>query len=104
MGQNVGLFLVALVDRWIAITMSARRGRVNLYFNIQARYGIACSLVYFLICAITLDSLLQHYWGFTGRRSDAVLGSTEEAYFADNRESRYVGLRLVLALNTADGL
>ena len=91
MGQNVGLFLVALIDRWIAITMSARQGRANLYFNVKARYGIACGLIYFLLCAITLDSLLQQYWGTTGRRSDAVLGSIEEADAADTTESRYVG-------------
>ena len=91
MGQNVGLFLVALLDRWISITMSAREGMVNLYFNVRAHYGIACGLIYFLLCAITLDSLLQRYWGVTGRRSDAVLGSVEEADIADMRESRYVG-------------
>lgn len=90
MGQNVGLFLVALLDRWIAISMSARRNRVNLYFNEKARYGIACGLIYFLLCAIVLDSMLQHYWGTAGRRSNAVLGSIEEAEFADVRESRYV--------------
>lgn len=70
--------------------MSARNDMVNLYFNVKARYGIACGLIYFLLCAIALDSMLQHYWGTTGRRSEAVLGSIEEADIADMRESRYV--------------
>jgi len=72
--------------------MSARSSNVNLYFNNRARYGISFGLIYFLFCAITLDSLLQRYWGSTGRRSDAKLGSLTDIEDADRSESRYVEL------------
>ncbi|KAK4995664.1 hypothetical protein LTR66_004561 [Elasticomyces elasticus] len=62
LGQNVGLFLIALLDRWVAITMSARQPQINLYADSRARYGIAFGLLYFLTSAIAVDALLQRYW------------------------------------------
>lgn len=62
LGQNIGLFSIALLDRWVSITMSARQPQVNLYFDSRARYGIAFGLLYFLTSAIAVDALLQRYW------------------------------------------
>ncbi|KAI9744746.1 MAG: hypothetical protein M1818_001671 [Claussenomyces sp. TS43310] len=75
LAQNVGLFLVALLDRWVAVSMSANGFVVNVYYNVRARYGIAFGLLYFLLCAVSLDIVLQRYWGKTGRRSSEKLGN-----------------------------
>lgn len=75
LAQNVGLFLIALVDRWVAVSMSANGVVVNVYYDARARYGIAFGLLYFLLCAVSLDVVLQRYWGKTGRRSSEKLAN-----------------------------
>jgi glycosyltransferase involved in cell wall biosynthesis len=62
LASNVGFFLVALLDRWVAISMSANGHDINIYFNTRARYGIGFGLLYFLLSAIILDIILQGYW------------------------------------------
>ncbi|THX33102.1 hypothetical protein D6D10_07915 [Aureobasidium pullulans] len=62
LGQNVGLFLGALMDRWIDIVMSARRPVIVTYFDDRARYGICFGLLYFLLGAVAVDLVLQKYW------------------------------------------
>jgi hypothetical protein len=86
-GQNVGLFLVALLDRWVAISMSANGHSINLYDDSRARYGIAFGLLYFLTSAIALDIVLQRYWGKTGRQSTVRLGSILDFDETESSES-----------------
>ncbi|KAH0279928.1 glycosyltransferase family 4 protein, partial [Aureobasidium melanogenum] len=62
LGQNVGLFLGALMDRWIDLVMSARRPEIVTYFDDRARYGICFGVLYFLFGAVAVDLVLQKYW------------------------------------------
>ncbi|KAG9748080.1 glycosyltransferase family 4 protein, partial [Aureobasidium melanogenum] len=65
LGQNVGLFLGALMDRWIDLVMSARRPEIVTYFDNRARYGICFGVLYFLFGAVAVDLVLQKYWPLT---------------------------------------
>jgi hypothetical protein len=58
----VGLFLGALMDRWIDVVMSAKQPRVEIYFDDRARYGICFGLLYFLFGAVAVDLVLQKFW------------------------------------------
>lgn len=88
LAQNVGLFLVALLDRWIAISVSANGHVVNMYDNFRARYGITFGLLYFLLCAVSLDAVLQSYWGTTGRQSSERLANIFDFESNEAAESR----------------
>ncbi|KAG8411014.1 hypothetical protein J3459_016736 [Metarhizium acridum] len=63
LGQNLGLFLVALMDRWVSIIMSngGHPGR-SIYTDSRARYAICFCVLYFLIGVVVLDLTLQKYW------------------------------------------
>ncbi|KAJ6262524.1 hypothetical protein Dda_3335 [Drechslerella dactyloides] len=71
--QNVTLFIIALLDRWVAIAMSANGFVGNLYIEFRARYGIAFGLLYFLSGAIALDSHVQRYRGAMTKKSKEKL-------------------------------
>ncbi|ODA83515.1 hypothetical protein RJ55_02029 [Drechmeria coniospora] len=62
MGQNLGLFLVALMDRWVSIAMSAREPHRSIYTDSRARYGICFCILYFCFAVMMLDVILQDYW------------------------------------------
>ncbi|RDW73621.1 hypothetical protein BP5796_07063 [Coleophoma crateriformis] len=98
LAQNVGLFLVALLDRWIAITMSGNGHGINMYYNHRARYGVAFGLLYFLLCAVSLDVVLQRYWGQTGRQSSERLGNILDFASTEAAESRQEKRRWFRAL------
>lgn len=87
LAQNVGLFLLALLDRWVSISMSANGYVVDQYYDARARYGIAFGLLYFLMCAICLDIVLQRYWGKTGRQSAKLLRNIFDLEEATEKES-----------------
>jgi hypothetical protein len=57
-GQNLGLFLVALLDRCIILVMSADQPHPDS----RSRYGIWLAIVYFCLSAMILDITLQKYW------------------------------------------
>ena len=60
---NSVMFIAALLDRWVAITMSAAGdGPLNLYASPRNRFAIAFALSYFLISAVALDYQLQFCW------------------------------------------
>ena len=73
LGQNIGLFLGALMDRLIDISMSARKPPVLLYYDDRAKYGICFGILYFLCGAVAVDIVLQHYWPFARALSDKKL-------------------------------
>lgn len=99
LAQNVGLFLIALLDRWIAISMSANGHVINVYYNVRARYGIAFGLLYFLLCAVSLDVVLQRYWGKTGRRSSEKLGNIFDFEATEASETSVEKRRWFLAIS-----
>ena len=87
LAQNVGLFLIALLDRWVAVSVSANGVIINIYYDARSRYGIAFGLLYFLVCAVCLDILLQRYWGKTGRTSVSKLSSLQDLDAAEEADS-----------------
>lgn len=98
LAQNVGLFLIALLDRWVAVSMSANGVVVNVYYNERARYGIAFGLLYFLLCAVSLDVVLQRYWGKTGRRSSERLQNIFDFEATESSESAVEKRRWFMAI------
>ncbi|POR39127.1 Uncharacterized protein TPAR_00687 [Tolypocladium paradoxum] len=62
LGQNLGLFLVALMDRWVSIIMGAREPHRSIYTDSRARYGICFCILYFCFSVMLLDVILQDYW------------------------------------------
>lgn len=78
-GQNLGLFLIALMDRWIMVVMSARQPYPSIYTDSRARYGLCFGIVYFCLSAILLDSTLQKYWGLRYQVSEERLNDIEDA-------------------------
>ena len=79
LGQNLGLFLVALMDRWVSITMGARLPRPSIYIDSRARYGICLCILYFCASVMLLDSTLQGYWEVQFKLSEEKLKNHEHA-------------------------
>ena len=61
-GQNVALFLIALMDRWTALVMAGRNPQISLYTDYRARYGLCLCIMYFCFSVMSLDAVLQNYW------------------------------------------
>ncbi|KAJ9624030.1 hypothetical protein H2203_005477 [Taxawa tesnikishii (nom. ined.)] len=78
LAQNVGLFLGALMDRWITIAMSARKPEANFYSNATTRYALCFGLLYFLLGAVAVDIVLQRYWPYATMLSKERLTSLED--------------------------
>jgi hypothetical protein len=72
-GQNLALFLVALMDRWVALTMQGRKPQVSMYTDFRARYGLCVCLLYFCFSVMALDVTLQSYWEEMSKNSDEKL-------------------------------
>jgi hypothetical protein len=79
LGQNLGLFLVALMDRWVSITMGARYPRPTLYIDSRSRYGICFCILYFCFSVMLLDATLQNYWDVRYKLSEEKLVDHEHA-------------------------
>lgn len=79
LGQNLGLFLVALMDRWVSITMGARLPRPSIYVDSRSRYGICLCILYFCASVMLLDATLQKYWETRFKLSEEKLTSHEHA-------------------------
>lgn len=78
-GQNVGLFLVALMDRWVSLVMGSRFPRSSIYIDARSRYGICLSILYFCFSVMLLDTTLQKYWEVRYKLSDEKLANHEHA-------------------------
>lgn len=100
--QSTGFFLVALVNEWVAIVMSARRPEPIIYFDARSRYGIAFGLLYFLVGAIGVDVVLQRYWASATATSEEKLTDLSQVrrmFEDDNKLSEIpLQIRLVLTL------
>ncbi|KAL6866269.1 hypothetical protein ACO1O0_002376 [Amphichorda felina] len=79
MGQNLGLFLVALMDRWVSIVMGARLPRPSMYVDSRSRYGICFCILYFCASVMLLDATLQKYWEVSFKLSEEKLINHEHA-------------------------
>ncbi|CAI6086454.1 unnamed protein product [Clonostachys chloroleuca] len=79
LGQNLGLFLVALMDRWVAIVMGARLPHGTMYLDSRSRYGLCFCVLYFCASVMVLDTTLQKYWEVRFKLSGERLVDYEHA-------------------------
>lgn len=88
-GQNVALFLIALMDRWVALVMSGRGPTISLYTDARSRYGLCLCIAYFCFSVMSLDATLQKYWPDRFKLSDEKLVNFEHAqHVMENWEKR----------------
>lgn len=78
-GTSVGLFLVALMDRWVSIVMSAKNDPIIIFVDETARYGICFAILYFCASVMTLDGTLQNYWSGNYTLSEEKLTDFDHA-------------------------
>ncbi|KAK3938628.1 putative glycosyl transferase [Diplogelasinospora grovesii] len=78
-GQNVGLFLISLIDRWVDTVTSAFSQPISVFTDSTARYAICFAVLYFCVSAMALDALLQKYWQNSNQLSKEKLGSLKDA-------------------------
>ncbi|KAI7424007.1 glycosyltransferase family 4 protein [Hortaea werneckii] len=78
LGQNVGLFLAALLDRLVSVVMSARGHEPTAFNNPRNRYAICFALLHFLGGALAVDVVLQRCWGAISVMSNEKLGSVDD--------------------------
>ncbi|OAA44132.1 Glycosyl transferase, family 1 [Metarhizium rileyi] len=98
LGQNLGLFLIALMDRWVGIIMSAREPHRSIYVDSRARYAICFCILYFLIAVVVLDMTLQKYWTLRFTLSKDKLADFHHAQAVAGQWERIRRQKMVMAL------
>ncbi|KAH6612969.1 hypothetical protein C7974DRAFT_428732 [Boeremia exigua] len=89
-GQNVGLFLLALLDRLVSTVMSARLPLAQAFKTTSTRYAIGFALLHFLCGAVAVDVVLQKQWGFVASSSKKKLKDLNEVNQAiENNEMQH---------------
>ncbi|KAH7239890.1 uncharacterized protein BKA55DRAFT_706140 [Fusarium redolens] len=88
-GQNLGLFLVALMDRWLMMVWSAGGPYPSIYTDPRSRYGLCLCIVYFCVGAMLLDSTLHEYWALKDNISKEKLRDLEHAQELAARAEAY---------------
>ncbi|GAM86496.1 hypothetical protein ANO11243_045100 [Dothideomycetidae sp. 11243] len=78
LGQNIGLFLGALMDRWVSLVMSARFPQAGLYSVCTNKYALCFGLLYFLLGAVSVDIVLAKYWPEMAKLSDVKLAEVAD--------------------------
>lgn len=79
LGQNVLLFVVALMDHWVALATSSRQPIVTPYTEPRSRFAIGCCLLFFLMSTIAIDATLRNYWEKLFAVSKQKLSDAEHA-------------------------
>ncbi|KAK0386712.1 hypothetical protein NLU13_6547 [Sarocladium strictum] len=88
LAQNLGLFLVALMDRWVAIVMAARKPSPTIYTDARSRYGVCFALLYFCFSVMLLDTTLQKYWSVRFEPSTDKLEDLDHARLVAKQSER----------------
>ncbi|KAK0701536.1 hypothetical protein B0T21DRAFT_417089 [Apiosordaria backusii] len=78
-GQNVGLFLICLMDRWVSIAMAANSPPIDTFIDFTSRYAICFAILYFCASVMMLDSMLREYWKAKYDLSEERLASCGQA-------------------------
>ncbi|KAK4191033.1 family 4 putative glycosyltransferase [Podospora australis] len=97
-GQNVGLFLICLMDRWVSITMAANSPPIDYFTTFTSRYAICFAILYFCAGVMTLDNTLREYWKIKYELSDEKLATCEDAEIVARNWERARRQRYVSAL------
>ncbi|TID17874.1 hypothetical protein E6O75_ATG10519 [Venturia nashicola] len=88
LGQNVGFFLMVLMDHWVSVIMSARPFRSVQETDTRTRYSTGLCLLYFLASAIAVDMTLQKYWAKTSKLSEERLVDLQHAHAVQKKALR----------------
>ena len=59
--ENVSLFLVAMLDRWVAMFTSTDGQMTSIHHDSRGQYVSAFGLLYFLFCAVSLDVVIHRF-------------------------------------------
>ncbi|KAK0615095.1 hypothetical protein B0T17DRAFT_657349 [Bombardia bombarda] len=78
-GQNVALFLIFLMDRWVSIVMAVNSPPISLFSDFTSRYAICFAILYFCASVMTLDATLEKYWQANYKLSHEKLSTSEDA-------------------------
>ncbi|KAH8683480.1 hypothetical protein BGZ61DRAFT_590307 [Ilyonectria robusta] len=98
-GQTLGLFLVALMDRWVMMVWSAGGPYEVIYRDPRARFGICLAIIYFCVAAMLLDSTLYKYWGLRDTISKEKLRNFDHAQNLAKEFEAYRRASIVKALS-----
>lgn len=79
MAQSFGLFLIALMDHWVNVAMSAHPVTLDLFNKERSRYSQGLCVLFFLMSAIALDATLQPYWEANSKLSSEKLVDAQHA-------------------------
>ncbi|PNS18882.1 hypothetical protein CAC42_5421 [Sphaceloma murrayae] len=78
-GQNVGLFLGALMDRWVLLVMSHRPQNISEdELDDRLKYALCFGLLYFLFGAVSVDVVLQKYWPLLAQMSNEKMAEVAD--------------------------
>ncbi|KAK1834098.1 hypothetical protein QBC39DRAFT_301394 [Podospora conica] len=78
-GQNIGLFLICLMDRWVSIAMAANSPPINMFSHFTSRYAICLAILYFCGSVMVLDITLHDCWKVGYMLSEKKLSSLTDA-------------------------
>ncbi|KHN93822.1 Glycosyl transferase, family 1 [Metarhizium album ARSEF 1941] len=98
LGQNVGLFLIALMDRWVNVIMNNGHPGRSIYTDSRARYAVCLCVLYFLVGVVVLDLTLQKHWAFRFTLSKDKLVDHHHAQRVAHQWERVRHQKLVAAL------
>ncbi|KAK1753914.1 hypothetical protein QBC47DRAFT_429327 [Echria macrotheca] len=77
--QNIGLFLICLMDRWVSITMSSTSAQIDIFSSFTSRYAICFAILYFCTSIMILDVTLKDHWKSAYDLPEARISSNEAA-------------------------
>lgn len=86
MAQSFSLFLIALMDHWVNVAMSAKPATLAHFNKDRSRYSMGLGVLFFLMSAIALDATLQPYWEANSKLSSEKLVDAEHAKIIARQE------------------
>lgn len=98
MAQSFGLFLIALMDHWVNVAMSAHPVTLDPFEKDRSRYSQGLCVLFFLMSAIALDATLQPYWEANSKLSSEKLVDAEHARIVARQSQQQRRRRWVDAL------
>ncbi|KAK3682047.1 hypothetical protein B0T22DRAFT_432377 [Podospora appendiculata] len=97
-GQNIGLFLIILMDRWVSIAMAANAPQISLFSDFTSRYAICFAILFFCCSVMTLDVTLEKYWKVNYELSEDKLSDYDDAISVARNWERYRQKNYLIAL------
>ncbi|KAB5559938.1 glycosyl transferase [Coniochaeta sp. 2T2.1] len=96
LGQNVALFMLCLLDRWVDTFTGAGGANATIFIDRRARYGIGLAILYFCTAVMAVDATLYPYWQDGSKMSDEKLTDPSCARQVQRRWERQVSTSLLI--------